>query len=264
MTPGRSATAGGRRRVGRLARACLRRAPQAFETLFPPCCVLCRRGLSAGRPPLCPVCEHRLPRVAAPRCRRCGATDVLGEGHGAGCPACWDWPEGLPAARAPFQMDRGAAELVRALKYGGWTRLAPPMGRRMVRGALDLAAGAEPAPVLVPVPLTRARRRERGFNQAELLARSLSEATGWEMTRALRRRSGRRRQASLGRSERLRNVDAGFVAARRPGTPRAPALVVDDVLTTGATAAACSSALSAAGWTPVGTVVFARALHPVP
>jgi ComF family protein len=156
-------------------------------------------------------------------------------------------------------MEAGAAELVRALKYGGWSRLGDPMGRSMERCAAELAARTEKAPTLVPVPLTSARRRERGFNQAELLALALADATGWEMERALLRRPGGRRQASLGRSERLRNVAAGFVSKGRSPAPGAPAILVDDVLTTGATASACSAALEAAGWAPVGTVVFARA-----
>ncbi|MFW6010776.1 MAG: ComF family protein, partial [Gemmatimonadota bacterium] len=231
---------------------------------FPPCCVLCRRSLAAGAAPLCPVCRHRLPRVARPRCARCGATDVLRSADDAGCPACWEWPEDLPAARSPFRMEAGAAELVRALKYGGWSRLAPPMGRTMERCAAELASGTQEAPTLVPVPLTRARRRERGFNQAELLALALAEATGWEVERALLRRPGGRRQASLGRSERLRNVEAGFAARGPSPPPEAPAILVDDVLTTGATASACSAALEAAGWASLGTVVFARALHPIP
>lgn len=245
--------AGARRLPGRL-----------LETMFPPCCALCRRPLGAGRPPLCPVCRHRLPRVSPPRCGRCGATEVLAEGDADGCPACWEWPGALRAARSPYLMEGGAAELVRALKYGSWSRLAEPMGRSMARPAAELRPEGRAAPTLVPVPLTPARRRERGFNQAELLARSLGAATGWRVLEALARRPGRRRQASLGRSERLRNVDAAFTPARRPPAQGDPAVIVDDVLTTGATAAACSSALEDAGWTPLGTVVFARALHPVP
>ncbi|MFW6193578.1 MAG: double zinc ribbon domain-containing protein, partial [Gemmatimonadota bacterium] len=129
MKESRAAARGPDRRARQIAGSALVDIPgRIFETLFPPCCVLCRRSLAAGAAPLCPVCRHRLPRVARPRCARCGATDVLRSADEAGCPACWEWPEDLPAARSPFRMEAGAAELVRALKYGGWSRLAPPMG----------------------------------------------------------------------------------------------------------------------------------------
>lgn len=236
---------------------------RVLETLFPPCCVLCRRSLEPGRPPLCAVCRHRLPRVPPPRCRRCGATDLLGGGAAVGCPACWAWPETLRSARSAYLMEEGAAEAVRALKYGGWSRLAEPMGRCMADEALDLACGGSGTPALVPVPLAPARLRERGFNQARLLARSLGAAVGWPVVEALARRPGGRRQASLSRSERLENVAGVFTPTEGPLAPDATAVIVDDVLTTGATAAACSSALEAGGWTAVGAVVFARALHPV-
>lgn len=265
MKEGRATARGTDRRTRKTVGSAAVDVPrQIFETLFPPCCVLCRRSLEPGGAPLCPVCRHRLPRVAHPRCARCGATDVLRSANDTGCPACWEWPNDLPAARSPFRMEGGAAELVRALKYGGWSRLAGPMGRSMERCAAELAAAAEQAPTLVPVPLTRSRRRERGFNQAELLALALAEATGWKVERALLRRPGGRRQASLGRSERLRNVAAGFVPKAPSPASGTPAILVDDVLTTGATASACSAALEAAGWAPLGTVVFARALHPIP
>lgn len=265
MKESKATARGPNRRALEIAGSALVDVPRRiFETLFPPCCVLCRRSLRAGGAPLCGVCRHRLPRMPHPRCARCGATDVLRSADDAGCPACWEWPEDLPAARSPFRMEGGAAELVRALKYGGWSRLSGPMGRSMERCAAELAASTEEAPTLLPVPLTRSRRRERGFNQAELLALALSEATGWEVKRALLRRPGGRRQASLGRSERLRNVAAGFAPRGPSPEPGAPAILVDDVLTTGATASACSAALETAGWAPVGTVVFARALHPIP
>lgn len=155
------------------------------------------------------------------------------------------------------------ARLVRALKYGGWQSLADPMGEAMMPAALRLAEGAERTPLLVPVPLSPARLRERGFNQAELLAARLGRAAGWPAKTAIRRRRTGRRQARSGRRDRARNVrDLFFPDADGAASARGrPTILVDDVVTTGATAASCASALRDAGSSPVGVVSFARALH---
>lgn len=235
------------------------RAGRLFDRLFPPACVLCRRLLPAGSPPLCRLCLHRLPAVTPPRCRRCGATRLLELPGVPGCHHCRDWPGASGRAGAPFRMEGDAARLVRALKFGGWFGLAGPMGRAMAPEARRLA-GTSTEPVLVPVPASRARRRERGFNQADLLARALADAEGWPRRSLLVRRGGRR-QARLGRRERAVNVRGRFRA--RPGTAAGtrPVVLVDDVVTTGATAGACGTALRADGRRVLGVVAFARALH---
>lgn len=263
------------------------RAAGLLDRLLPPPCVLCGRGLPPGSAPVCSLCWHRLPRVPRPRCPRCGATRVLGLAAQDRCVECASWPEGLRAAAAPFLMEEGAATLVHELKYGGWFALAGPMGRSLAPEARRLAAGAPH--MLEPVPLPPARMRERGFNQAEVLARALAQSLGWRVGASLTRDRSRRRQARLGRSERQENVRGAFRvrepardrssperAARRSrqrpaGRPRpragaaelTPVLLVDDVLTTGATAAACARALEAAGRRVTGVVAFARALQAI-
>ena len=157
-------------------------------------------------------------------------------------------------------MEGDAARLVRALKFGRWWSLGDLMGRAMADEARRVVERG-PA-VLVPVPLSPARRRERGFNQAALLARGLAAATGWPVRELLRRRPGGRRQARLGRRERARNVRGRFVTAG-PSAGDRPLVVVDDVLTTGATAAACCGALADGGGTVAGAVAFAHALDVV-
>ena len=138
------------------------------------------------------------------------------------------------------------------------------MGRDMAPAARRVAGEAEG--VLVPVPLTPARRRERGFNQAELLARSLGERLGWPCRRLLTRRPGGRRQARLSRRLRSENVRARFVAAAlEPAAAkvgaRRPVVLVDDVLTTAATAIACCRALDGAGHEVAGAVTYVRSLQ---
>jgi predicted amidophosphoribosyltransferase len=134
-----------------------------------------------------------------------------------------------------------------------------------------------PHPILVPVPLAPARRRERGFNQAELLADALSELTGWEVADLLCRVRGGPSQARLGRRQRERRaagayaidpgVAEGLVSYTQMGTDGTGcetemsalvAVVVDDVITTGSTAGACAAGLEAAGLECLGAVSFAR------
>lgn len=220
-----------------------------------------------------------MPRVPGPGCRRCGeprswpvGTDPewreeVGEAGADArrslqthCPSCDGWPETLRAAAAPFAFEGPAARLVKALKYGRWRKLARPMGDAMADSAKRLAEGSEP--LLVPVPLSAARERERGFNQAELLARALASRTGWPWLQVLERRPGGRRQARLARHARSENVRELF-GALHVGDTNSDILVVDDVLTTGATARACAETLHEAGFARVSVVTFARTLRPL-
>lgn len=167
-------------------------------------------------------------------------------------------------------MQGGAAELVHALKYGGWTALSLRMGRSMAPAARAVAGPAGcrdggPA-TLVPVPLPAARRRRRGYNQAGLLAEALAGELSWPREAALEATSGGSRQARLGARSRRENARGRF-RGRPPSrrvvgdsSDRPAAVVVDDVLTTGSTAGACARALERNGWRPVGAVTFARAV----
>ncbi|MCG6957940.1 MAG: hypothetical protein LJF04_18260 [Gemmatimonadetes bacterium] len=148
-----------------------------------------------------------------------------------------------------------------ALKYEGWRELAVEMGRAMAR--LELPRGSDDVtPVIVPVPTTRARVRRRGYNQAELLARSLADARDLDVIDALERVRGGTTQVSLHPSQRRANVKDAF-AVRRGFFPRmrgAHVILVDDVLTTGSTAGAAATELARGGASWVSLATFARAL----
>lgn len=239
--------------------------------LFPPSCTLCGSCVEPGRAPACRACWSRLPAAVPPRCRRCGAPGPRFADGVEACGECIDWPAELPRARAPYLMRGGAADLVRSLKYRGWTSLADRMGEAMgpaARAVADDEPDSAVAPRLVPVPLSSARRRRRGFNQAGLLAASLAGELGWRVTAALRRDSRGRRQAHLSGASRRANV-RGLFRARPPrevdvhraaenADHRPPAVLVDDVVTTASTAGACAEALQRAGWRPLGVTAFAR------
>lgn len=172
----------------------------------------------------------------------------------------------MPRCASVYPMADEPARLVHALKYGGWVALARPMAHEMVPALCRLARTigvGEESPSLVPVPLAPARLRERGFNQARLLALHLARATGWRLQPVLRRRRTGPSQMRAGRRERATNVRGGFDCL--PGGSVAERgrhlVLVDDVVTTGETVAACARALQRAGSRSVGVVSFARTLY---
>lgn len=178
---------------------------------------------------------------------------------------CEEWGGSLVAAAAPCAFTGVAARLVRALKYGGWTSVAPGMAGAMLpeaRALLDRLGWEAGSVPVVPVPLSPSRRRERGFNQAELLARPLAAALGARLEARLVRTPGGRRQAGLGGDARASNVAGRFVSRPGAGPAAGAVLLVDDVSTTGATARACAEALREAGFERAALVTFARTPRP--
>ena len=175
------------------------------------------------------------------------------------CGFCRAWPPELAWATSAVWLDDGPGrELVHGLKYGGWRVAACPMAAVLAREA---GARLRSVELLVPVPLGPRRLRDRGYNQAAVLAAALSARTGIPVREGLLGRTrDTRTQTVLGPAERWANVAGAFgVRGRVPGTRVA---LVDDVLTTGATLASCAAALSAAGAGTVGAVTFARAAVP--
>jgi ComF family protein len=159
-----------------------------------------------------------------------------------------------------------AAAVVHALKYGGWGPLAQDMGARMAEVGFGRRLESEISAV-VPVPLSRARLRERGFNQAELLARAVSSRIGLPLlSGVLLRGRHTMKQARLSLQERQVNVYGAFHVAtdQRRTIEDGHPLLVDDVLTTAATAQDCVRALCSSGARAVSVLTFARARRELP
>lgn len=178
------------------------------------------------------------------------------------CSWCALLPQFVRACRSVCWVPEGCGgAIVHALKYGGWRRIARPMGTRMARTDWPPDVIAERS-ALIPVPLSRDRQRERGYNQSELLARVV--AASWSLpvwTDVLGRQRKTETQTRLTPGERLANVAGAFSAAvdAGPKLRGVHVVLVDDVVTTAATLNACAGVLYDAGARIISYVTFGRA-----
>lgn len=231
-----------------------------IDLVLPPRCPGC--GTTVGEPhTFCAPCWGGL-RFLGPQegCACCGepaGVDATFEGWR--CGQCLTDPPPFASAQAAFVYGGAIRSAILAFKHRGRTELAAMLARPMARAAADLLE--RPDTVLVPVPLHRWRLWRRGYNQAALLAHALARQTGRDwLPDALERVRATRTQQGLSRAERMRNLARAFrVPERRQAMVRGRAVVlVDDVLTTGATARRCTRALLRAGAREVRVLTLAR------
>jgi ComF family protein len=241
-----------------------RLADNVLDLVFSPVCLACDGAIAPGDDArfVCGRCRSRLRSLPAPACPRCGAPRLrTGRQHGPTCRECGDWPAALRSARSAVLLHPPADRIVHQLKYRGWSALGAFMGERMASLALPADVQQE-ARIVVPVPTTRKRKRTRGYNQAALIAHGFARCSGREVRALLVRDPGRGSQTTLQPAARRANVAGAFHAARgaERSIPGAHVILVDDVLTTGATAVECTRVLVEAGARCVSLVTFARAL----
>ncbi len=227
-----------------------------LDNLFPGICVLCRSP-SRRAIDLCPSCEGAF--TGNERCCRVCAGPLLASGADRVCGRCIATPPPWTRTLAPFTYAPPFTAVIEGLKSGNGLRQARILGALLSAAAKAAYAATELPDALVPVPLTRRRLRQRGFNQAALLARSTARRLGLPfLPNHLTRVRNAPPQRSLPRRARLTNVRRAF-ALKRPVTHRRIALV-DDVSTTGATAHAASTVLLAGGAEEVHVWVAAKAV----
>lgn len=225
-----------------------------LDFLFPPRCVGCHRVGTW----LCAECLDQIPRVEPPFCSRCGGAV---QSHGL-CVRCRTSPLHINCMRSAVYFEGVLREAVHQLKYNGRTVLAEPLGELMAAHWLQRPM---PADVLVPVPLHAARLRQRGYNQAALLAHEMAQRVGLVVDeQTLMRRRATDPQVELNAEQRRENVhDAFHCSGSRLVGKRV--VLIDDVCTTGATLEACAVALQEEGGArSVQAMTLARARHRSP
>lgn len=228
-----------------------------IDLILPPRCLACAAPVDR-QGGLCGHCWAGLSFITTPCCARCGLPFTHDLGRDAMCAACAAAEPAFTRARAALVYDDASRPLILAFKHADRTRSAGPFGAWMARAGVELLADAD---LIVPVPLHRRRLAHRLYNQSALLAQAIARASGvaWDPL-VLARRRATPSQAGLGRLGRARNVAGAF--AVRPGRRGAVAgrrlVLVDDVLTTGATVDACARALLRAGASRVDVLTLAR------
>jgi ComF family protein len=233
----------------------------AVDVLLPPRCPCCgaegiqRHGL------LCGGCFQRIGFISAPLCWRCGVP-FAAAALGPVCPTCQTAPPRYEQARAALRYDDGARQLILPLKHADRVDLAAGLVPFMIRAGHDLIEAAD---LIVPVPLHRARLRRRTYNQAALLARRVARhARRQAVLDALIRTRGTMPLGGKTAAERAAELAGAFMV--RPSRIQALAgrrvLLVDDVMTSGATANACAEALVTAGARSVNVLTAARVPDP--
>jgi ComF family protein len=243
-------------------RALKRTGAAALDLLYPPACLACRRAIGA-QGGLCPDCWSAMRFIERPYCERLGTpfeTDLASSESGRflSSAAVAD-PPVFARARAVVRFEEGPARLlVHRLKYGDRGELAGPMGRWMTRAGAELLDEAD---VLIPVPLHRLRLAQRRFNQSAALARTIARNSGVPLrSDLLTRPKPTPPQVGLTRRLRAKNMQGAFAVAEEKRIELAGrrVVLVDDVMTSGATLNAASRVLLRAGAKQVDALVFAR------
>lgn len=233
---------------------------RAVDLVLPPLCAACREPV-VGSGGLCAHCWGKLSFIARPYCERLGTPFAHDPGPGVLSVQAIADPPAYGRARAAVRYDEIARTLVHALKYGDRLDLAPLLGRLMGEAGRELLADAD---AIVPVPLHWRRLWTRRFNQAALLAKTISQCSGVPLAAgALQRARATAQQVGLTKSERARNVQAAFRVSE-PGKTMIRGkriILIDDVLTSGATVDTCARILLRGGALSVDVLVFACVDH---
>jgi ComF family protein len=232
----------------------------ALDAVLPPRCLKCG-DILGGENGLCAGCWSKLAWLSPPCCACCGQPFAFQSGPASLCGACLQKRPAYDRARAVFRYDDESRDLILGFKHADRTELAPSLARWMARSGAELIGECD---LIVPVPLHWTRLAMRRFNQAGLLAQAIGRLTDRPVeAQALTRRRATRSQGHLGRLARRRNVQGAMAVTARctPHVADRRILLVDDVITTGATVETAAKALISAGAAAVDVLALAKVIR---
>ena len=227
------------------------------DIAFPPRCPSCREQVTANGN-FCAQCFEQLRMISAPYCHQCGIPFVVSVEKEALCPECLAEPPSFDKARAVMVYDKVSAPLITALKFNDQWAGIQRHAQMMMGASHGLLEGAD---YLVPVPLHWKRLIKRKYNQSALLAFGISKQSGLHCAPdVLRRMRATQPQMELDRKLRVQNVRKAFAVPQEmvPYVPDKVIVLVDDVITTGATVSACAKVLKKAGAKEIRVLALAR------
>ena len=230
----------------------------AVSLLYPPVCTICRRSIRAGEY-LCDQCESKAVRIVAPFCQKCSEPFEGSIADAFTCANCAHRTIYFDAAVAAYRGRGIVRQIIHEFKYNRQIHLRHLVSRWLHAAMDDERLRGRRFDVIVPVPLHPTRQRERGFNQASLLAELLSAQSSIPAKPVLERTRYTTTQTALDRAERMENLHNAFRLRKNADVRGLRVLLIDDVLTTGSTLSECARVLKRAGAISVHAATAARA-----
>jgi len=234
-----------------------------LDLLFPPLCMVCRDQIAQANS-LCSACWQKIGFLDGPGCECCGLPFDIDPGPGTRCGSCHARQPAFDKARAVMRYDEASKAPILALKHADRLDHVPGFARWLARSGRELL---EECDLIVPVPLHKRRLWSRRYNQAAELARALARLAGRpaQMQMLVREKKTPSQGEMPSAQARRRNVQGAFAVpvAHRQSLAGKAVLLVDDVLTTGATVEACAATLKRAGARKVHIVALARVVRPL-
>jgi len=231
----------------------------ALVSLFyPPLCAICSEPIGSSAY-LCASCRRKAPRIQPPFCFTCSEPFSGDITQVFSCANCAHRHLSFESAVAVYRSRGVVRQILHEFKYGHQIHLRHPVAEWLNETLRDPRLEGHRFDLVVPVPLHPARKRERGFNQAELLAQSLSARAGLTMREPLERIRYTTTQTAFDRTERMENLRNAFRLRKKANVRGLRVLLIDDVLTTGSTLSECARVLKAAGAISVHAATAARA-----
>lgn len=232
--------------------------PALGSLFYPPTCVVCS-GMVEGLEYLCASCRSRAPRIVAPFCTKCSEPFFGAITQTFSCANCEHRTLHFDAAVAAYRSRGLVRKLVHDFKYGRQRHLRYPLAVWLSETLNDPRLRGRRFDMIIPVPLHAARERERGFNQATLLAELLAPKLALPLRPVLERIRYTTTQTAYDRAERIENLQDAFRLRKNWDVRELRVLLIDDVLTTGSTLSECARVLKAAGAMSVHAATAARA-----